>query len=57
MISGNHGVRSSLSNAFWKLQGNACISRVDGGLGFVRGYMSSVGAGAWKAAGFYYILF
>ncbi|KAL6336827.1 hypothetical protein AAG906_036141 [Vitis piasezkii] len=45
VIPGNHGVRSLLSNESWKVQGNACNARVDGGLGFVIGYMTSVGHG------------
>ncbi|CAK9179444.1 unnamed protein product [Ilex paraguariensis] len=38
-ISGNCGVRSVLSDE------TACTARVDGGLGFVRGYLTSIGAG------------
>lgn len=45
VIPGNHGVRSLLSNESWKVQGNACNARVDGGLGFVIGYRTSVGHG------------
>ncbi|CAK9185320.1 unnamed protein product [Ilex paraguariensis] len=39
VISGNCGVRSALSTE------NACMERVDGGLGLVRGYLTSIGAG------------
>ena len=44
--SGNYTERTVLPNeSLFSSSGNACISRGDGGLGLVRGYVTCVGAG------------
>uniref|UniRef100_A0A5B6ZP19 AAA+ ATPase domain-containing protein n=1 Tax=Davidia involucrata TaxID=16924 RepID=A0A5B6ZP19_DAVIN len=45
VISGNYGVRQLLLNETLCSSTNAGIARVDGGLGLVRGYLTSIGAG------------
>lgn len=46
VISGNYAERAVLANeSLLPSTGNACFSRADGGLGLVRGYVTSVGAG------------
>ncbi|KAF3636135.1 ATP-dependent zinc metalloprotease FTSH 3, mitochondrial [Capsicum annuum] len=44
LISGNNGVRFVILDEV--ARSNACITRVNGGLGFVRSYLTSIGAGA-----------
>ncbi|XP_006349497.1 ATP-dependent zinc metalloprotease FTSH 10, mitochondrial-like isoform X1 [Solanum tuberosum] len=43
LISGGHGVRYAILDEV--ASSNACITRVNGGLGFVRSYLTSIGAG------------
>ncbi|XP_059667838.1 ATP-dependent zinc metalloprotease FTSH 10, mitochondrial-like [Cornus florida] len=45
VIPCNHGVRSVLLNESLSPSIDACIARFDGGLGFVRGYLTSIGVG------------
>ncbi|XP_059463347.1 ATP-dependent zinc metalloprotease FTSH 10, mitochondrial-like isoform X2 [Corylus avellana] len=46
VISSNYAERAVLaSESLLPSTGNACFSRADGGLGLVRGYVTSVGAG------------
>jgi len=46
VISGNYAERAVLANeSLSSSTSNACFSGADGGLGLVRGYVTSVGAG------------